>query len=211
MIAKWLAFATTIYLLIIYLISVRADWAISKVKRWSPLASVADTKAAMKADEKARSEADSKRKEEIESLRTVKNKIRSEMRTQLDEITSQIEEVWADLKSMPGIESATPQELELRDSLYRKKTELLHKQFITWQEMENRIDPFIEAMDDLANEFSLKPTISMREERADIEPKLLLFNRLTRLRIVVEIVFPAAYAVFALAWTFYESLQNVAG
>jgi hypothetical protein len=83
--AKWLGFAVTAYLLIAYLLGVWADWAIANAKRWSPLASIEDMKAAMVSEIKDRNEAYIERKEKLERLQNQLHQIQGEIAASFDD------------------------------------------------------------------------------------------------------------------------------
>lgn len=203
--AKWLALTVTFYLLIVYLLGVRADWTIAKAKHWSPLGSIADVKAEMVEDHEARVRAGKERLQRLERLQGEQRKIEAEIRPRLDAISARYHEIESMLTPLIESTQVSSEELTRCCALARESTELCRSELTTWTELTGRLAPVEKAIKELVQSISLEPANSWWRERADIEPTIRDFSRLTQLRLVVEILFPAAYAAFALVWTVLHS------
>ena len=204
--ATWLAFAVTVYLLSAYLIGVWADWAIGRVKRWSPLAAVSDVEAAMISDSNDRALANEARHQKIERLNNELRQIREEMDTRRGALSAREHEIEAALSSMPKVGSASFEENERCLSLAQESAEIVRSQSVLLQERSHREAPMIDAILELLPSSSLVPTVSMLNEHLDLKRALRTFSKLTELRLALEILFPAAYAAFALVWTILHAM-----
>jgi hypothetical protein len=197
--ATGLAVAVTAYLLVTYLLGVRADWAIAKAKQWSPLASIAEVKTAMISDQEVRAQAATKRSQELERLQIEKEKIKAEMEARFKKIRDRGSEVESAISSV-DIHSASSEQLSQVRLLSHEATVLAREDLATQLESNNRLRPLDNAIGELIQSISLEPTRLMFAESADIEKTVETFSNLTRLRLVIEILFPAAFAVLALTW-----------
>ena len=199
--AKWLAFAVTCYLFIAYLLGAWADWLIAETKGWSPLASIADVKAAMQADEDSLTEANKFWAEKLKVVAPQVDQTTKEMQAKLHHLYAQADQVEAALSSLPQIGSASSEERERRRSLEREQRELNTAMTTASNELDNRLAPLMAVVDEVNKRNSWSVRLAMSEEKEDLTNKLSTYSILTRLRLLLEIIFPIIYALFALIWT----------
>jgi hypothetical protein len=200
--AKGLAFWVTIYLLAAFVLGVRADWVIAKAKQLSPLASTADVMAAMKADTDAEFEAVKARAQRRKVLQDKMDKIQAEAQQQLDVIFARQRDILRKISSTE-IEEAP---------LHPELLELENEQKLIRQQLEDRLSPLQTERDELFKRLAepgfLDPAIFMTVEREEIKTTLKTFSNLTRARLYIEALFPAIYAMIALAcavaWTLHH-------
>jgi hypothetical protein len=178
--ATWLAVAITGYLLISYILVVWADWAIAKAKRWSPFAKIGDVIAEIDAE----IQVDVAQSEEARRLKDELAKVRAEIQSRIDQNRNRQRE-----------ESAH------RDRLAHESVELIRTQTDLNREYMDRIAPIVKRMNELVESISDEPAQTKWAEREDINKTVGTFWRLKQMRLVLEVIFPAAYAVFALVWT----------
>jgi hypothetical protein len=198
--ATWLAFAITGYLLISYILGAWADWSIAKAKRWSPLAKIGDVKAEMDADQKARTQADMALSEEAHRLRDELGKVEAEIQPRLDRNRNRQREVEDAISSIKFASMSSEESAHLV-RLAHESVELIRAASALHRESRDRTTPLVNRANEIVQSISLEPVQSMWAERGDIDATVRIFSRLTHLRLVFEIIFPAAYAVFALVWT----------
>ena len=80
--------------------------------------------------------------------------------------------------------------------------ELFISSNLMWNELENRLDPIDKDIQELLEDISRDDrTPFLLKEKIDIDPTFKTFLNLTQLRLWLEIIFPAAYAAFAIIWT----------
>lgn len=196
---KWLAVTVTLYLVVVYLFGVRADWVIAKANHWSPLASIEDVRSTMIADKKALARWQENQHQKLESLKSERSKIKAEFQPKLDTIFAQMENT-AD-KHQTVLKSSGVRTEESK-SLMNQLTELHLSYNTTRDELENRLDPIQRKIRELSEDISRDDRILFWwKEKMDIDPTFQTFSRLTQFRLWLEIVFPATYAVFAIIWT----------
>jgi|SRR5215467_5146493 len=127
-----------------------------------------------------------------------RNKIEAEMQAKIDRIHQQREIADAAMSGLPKDEEAFRRGLS---ALAKESEEAFDAEWAERQELEDRtapIDKVLLAWPDLG---PLEESGSVGSQRENLDRSIGTFSRLTKLRLVLEIIFPAAYAVFALVWT----------
>lgn len=193
--ATWLAFAVTVYLLAVYLLGVRADWAIAKAKRWSPLAKIEGAIADMNAAKEAIAQEAMKLAERGQSCIAERDRIEADMQKKIDELHRQSEIADA---AMYAYTTGSKEEL---GRLFVEAEEAHSAEWAARQELEDAVAPFNKEIRESLDLVLLEDSGSVGSQRVDLGRSMGAFSRLTKLRVVLEIIFPAAYAVFSLVWT----------
>jgi hypothetical protein len=194
-VARWLAWAITLYLLIAYVLGVWADWAIAKAKRWSPLASIDDVKTAMHQDQQSRINADRYWTDKIDRLVIERDSIQAEKKGRMDPLFARSGEIELELSSLPEPQSTSS---ERRRTLEREWPVVTNTLSAAMKEFDSRLAPVMSALDEAARHLSLDPFLSMLKEQDALTESLKTFSTLTQYRLILEVVFPVAYGLLAL-------------
>ena len=158
--------------------------------------------AAMKADTDAEFEAVKARAQRRKLLQDKMDKIQAEAQQQLDVIFARQRDILRKISSTE-IEEAP---------LHPELLELENEQKLIRQQLEDRLSPLQTERDELFKRLAepgfLDPAIFMTVEREEIKTTLKTFSNLTRARLYIEALFPAIYAMIALAcavaWTLHH-------
>ena len=200
-------------MLIEYLLGVWADWSIAKARGWSLHAAVEDVEALIKKDATARREANLARQQEMK-LRTERFKTaEQEFKTRTAPINARLEEIKSQLSALPEISSSSRDENDLRFALWREQNDLENSEDAHWQRFSDQQQAAVHAnLESLTRitDSVFGACYSMRTEQEDIQKALSIFRRATALRLVLEILFPAAYSTCALIWTFLHEFHWLA-
>jgi hypothetical protein len=207
--AKWLAFLITAYLLSVYLLGVWADWTIAKAKGWSPLASIENTKAAMTRELETWFETNSLWEEKAQQAINQKETIRQELNQRIDENRARSTAARAELDTLTEKGLSVSSEESNRKSALMKEvielgTSLMALQKERYEKMAaptSEFDEIIREWDEAIARQSTEVFQPMRDERKIIDKTIPEFSRLTRLRLILEIWIPSAYAASALIVT----------
>lgn len=176
--ARWIVFAVTGYLFVAYALGVIADLLIARVKRWSPLGSIADVKGAIDQDVKQKIQAGRVLNAELIALQEEQAKIRAEWKVSVG--VNEPTKVWAvgeeiDLMLKYGSEKAGP--------------------FL------DRMIPISKKMNELTDHIPADDIPGMLHEQRELTANLDWYVRLRRSRLAWEVIFPLSYGAFALVWT----------
>jgi hypothetical protein len=201
--AKWLACAVTLYLAAVYLLGVRADWAIAKAKQWSPFSSIEDVKSAMTLDKETQVRWKEEQLQKLKNLKDDRSKIKAEFQLKLDTISAQHQETAAEHEAL--VRGAYEERVESegrRKSLMNELMELFRAGNAVRDELNMRLEPIDKNIQKLRVRISQNDrTVLWWNEKIDIDLTFKAFSDLTKLRLWLEILFPAGYAIFAIIWT----------
>jgi len=181
--ANRIAFAVTAYLLVIYLLAVFADWSVVSLKHWAAKAAIKDIEATMVSDQKDRIDRDQVRIKRLHELGSQVDEILAEQKATVDPIMAQT----AELANATPDKPATPEFFALTDKINQANNAF-----------EARLDPLLKEIRVWHNQLTLDPWIAMQADQAAIERTRSQFSFLTRLRVLLEVLFPATYATVAL-------------
>jgi hypothetical protein len=194
-VARWLAWAITLYLLIAYVLGAWADWAIAKAKRWSPLASIDEVKTAMDRDQEGRISADRYWTDKIDRLVIERESITTEKKARIDPLFARASAIELQRSSMSESDGTS---YEKRRSVEHESRVVTDAMGAALKEFDDRLTPVISALDDAAAHLSLNPFLSMLKEQKALTRSLMTFSTLTQCRLLLEIIFPVVYAGLAL-------------
>jgi peroxiredoxin len=105
---------------------------------------------------------------------------------------------WALADAFSPASPASAAEMAQQDALRREAAAIQH-------ELDEQLTICMNASDAWAQSLSLERDQMIWDERGKIRQTIRTFRRLTQMRLVIEILFPAAYAVFALVWTVFHA------
>jgi hypothetical protein len=205
--ANWLAFFLTAYLLIVYLLSVSADWAMAKAKRWSPLGSLEDAKHAMTTARDNRIRVNEARTGKMQSLADQMETITKERQPGIDEAAARYRAARVEQTSLTKkIGSLSPEERARLSAVLHETLELDRSVQALRQERDDKVSTLQHDFDEMMFDQSWEWAGPILAEQVDIDKMVSQVSRVTRQRLILEIMFPSAYAILALCGTLVWTL-----
>jgi hypothetical protein len=198
-VSAWLGFAVTQFLLVTYVLYVWTDLKIARLKGWFQRGSVDDFDAKMKKDREERRKLSKSRIEKALRLKAEADAIRASSDEQSKPLWDQSAEVARQLDATPQYGAGSQSRASLEATLKGLREQL---NALTATRKQRLAIPEA-ALEDLADRSTLDDVWTMLHDEAALTAGRQTVRTATVARVVVEVLFPIGYALFAVvasAW-----------